>query len=213
MTIAVIADDSVLLRTALQQLLRSEGITVPAAVGDAAALTRAVDAHRPDIAIIDIRMPPTFTTEGVRAAVSLRRDHPGLGVLLLSQHVERHEVLAVLTSTAAGGVGYLLKDRVSDVDGFLDQVRAVASGGTAIDPLIVQRVLSRRDTATTLTPRERDILSLMAQGRSNAGIAADLTLGERTVEAHIRAIFTKLALPDESDVNRRVLAVLQHLSP
>ena len=214
MTRVVIADDAVLLRSSLRYVLERERFDVTAEAGDAAGLMDAVDAHRPDVAIIDIRMPPTFTVEGVRAAVALRRRNAGLGVLLLSQHLEQREVRAVLEPRGRGGVGYLLKDRISDIGGFVAAVRQVAAGDTAIDPLVVDQ-LFRRPRALTgvaaLSVREREILARMAAGRSNAGIAADFHLAERTVEAHVRAIFTKLDLREEKDVHRRIAAVLSYL--
>ena len=213
MTRVVLADDSVLLRSGLCELLESEGFEVPAAVGDPDALLRAVATHDPDLAIIDIRMPPTWTTEGVRAAAAVQRHHAGVGVLLLSQHIERREALHVLQHRGGGGVGYLLKDRVSDIDAFVADVRRVATGGTAVDPLVVAQVLRRPAAAVSvLSAREREILGRIAEGRSNAGVAAELQLAERTVEAHVRSIFTKLGLREEPDTNRRVLAVLEHLS-
>lgn len=210
----VIADDAVLLRSGLRAVLEQEGFEVVAAVGDASQLLAAVEQYRPDVALVDIRMPPTFTAEGVRAAVTLRRRHDRLGVLLLSQHLEQNEVRAVLEQHSGGGVGYLLKDRISDIGGFVDAVRLVAAGGTAIDQLIVDRVLSRPRAVVgcaALSAREREILGRMAAGRSNQGIATDLHLAQRTVEAHIRAIFARLSLCDEVDVHRRVLAVLSYL--
>ncbi|GAA1756533.1 response regulator transcription factor [Luedemannella helvata] len=215
MTRVVLADDAVLLRTGLRRVLEAEGFEVAAEAGDAEALLRAVDAYTPELAIVDIRMPPTWTTEGVRAAAAVRRRHPRVGVLLLSQHIERREALAVLEHRGAGGVGYLLKDRVCDIDAFVAQVRRVAAGGTAIDPLVVAQVLRRPAAASgiaVLSAREREILARMAEGRSNAGVAAELHLAERTVETHVRSIFTKLGLHEEPDTNRRVLAVLTHLS-
>jgi serine/threonine-protein kinase len=212
-TRVVLADDSVLLRSGLRELLESEGFEVPAAVGDPDALLRAVATHDPDVAIIDIRMPPTWTTEGVRAAAAVQRRHARVGVLLLSQHIERREALDVLEHRGGGGVGYLLKDRVSDIDAFVADVRRVATGGTAVDPLVVAQVLHRPVAAiSVLSAREREILGRIAEGRSNAGVAAELRLAERTVEAHVRSIFTKLGLREEPDTNRRVLAVLSHLS-
>ncbi|WP_144126927.1 LuxR C-terminal-related transcriptional regulator [Catellatospora sichuanensis] len=214
MTTAVLADDSVLLRGGLKLLLERHGVTVAADVGDGEQLLAAVAEHRPDVAIIDIRMPPTFTVEGVRAALAVRRSHPGVGVLLLSQHLEHREALAVLQQPG-GGIGYLLKDRITDITAFAADVHEVAAAGTAIDPIVVDRLLRRpraADGIGVLSPREREILARMAAGRSNAGIAADLHLAERTVEAHVRSILAKLGLDDEPDTHRRVLAVLTFLS-
>lgn len=211
---AVLADDSVLLRSGLVLLLERHGITVVAEVGDGEQLLAAVAQHEPDIAIVDIRMPPSFTVEGVRAALAVRRRHPGVAVLLLSQHLEHREALALLQKPG-GGVGYLLKDRITDVAGFLRDVRDVAAAGTAIDPIVVERLL-RRPRASggvgMLSPREREILARMAAGRANRGISADLHLSERTVETHVRSIFAKLGLADEPDTHRRVLAVLTFLA-
>lgn len=214
MTRAVLADDAVLLRCGLQAVLKQEGVEVVAAVGDGDQLLDAVATYRPEVAIVDIRMPPTYTTEGVAAAVTLQRRHPGVGVLLLSQHLERFEVQAVLQRPGDAGVGYLLKDRISDISGFVDAVRRVAAGGTAIDQLIVDQVLRGPRAAAglgLLSRREREVVARMACGRSNQGIAADLHLALRTVEAHVRAIFAKLSLNEEEDVHRRVLAVLSYL--
>lgn len=215
MTRAVLADDAVLLRSGLRAVLEQEGVEVVAAVGDPDQLLDAVAAHRPQVAIVDIRMPPTFTTEGVGAALTVQRRHPGVGVLLLSQHLERNEVRAVLRRPGGAGVGYLLKDRISDISGFVAAVHRVAAGGTAIDQVIVEQVLRGPRAAAgigLLSKREREVMARMAGGRSNQGIAADLHLALRTVEAHVRAIFAKLGLTDEEDVHRRVLAVLSYLS-
>jgi serine/threonine-protein kinase len=214
----VLADDSVLLRTGLQRLLAAEGFDVVGVAGDGEQLGRVVADTLPDGVIVDIRMPPTFTDDGLRAAKALRQKYPRLGILLLSQYVESRDVVALLEQRGhGGGAGYLLKDRVSDIDEFLAGLRRVLAGGTAIDPLIVEKVLRRPrrpgDAVASLTEREREILALMAAGASNAGIAERLFLGERTVEAHIRSIFTKLDLPPQQDVNRRVLAVLTLLRP
>lgn len=214
MTTAVLADDSVLLRGGLRLLLERQGITVAADVGDGEQLLAAVAEHRPDIAVVDIRMPPTYSVEGVRAALTVRRRHPGVGVLLLSQHLEHREALALLQQPG-GGFGYLLKDRITDIAAFAADVREVAAAGTAIDPVVVDRLLRRPRTAAgldVLSPREREIVARMAAGRSNAGIAADLHLAERTVEAHVRSIFAKLGLDDEPQTHRRVLAVLTFLA-
>ena len=204
----VLAEDSVLFREGLTRLLTEGGCDVIAAVGDADELRQAVDRDVPDIAIIDVRMPPTRTDDGARAARELRNSHPGLPMLLLSQHIEiEHSVELV----ASGGFGYLLKDRVLDVADFLDAVRRIAAGGSALDPEVVQALLAPTrsdDVITTLSEREREVLELVAEGRSNSAIASQLTLAERTVETHMRAIFQKLRLPDTREEHRRVLAVL-----
>ncbi|MBW8484876.1 response regulator [Actinomadura parmotrematis] len=208
----VIAEDSVLLRAGLIKLLETSGFEVAEAVGEAAGLLAAVDRHRPDLAIVDVRMPPGHTDEGVRAALVLRREHPGVGVLLLSQYVEERYA-ADLLSAHTSGVGYLLKDRVADVAAFLDALRRVAAGGTALDPEVVSQLLLRRqsDPLDRLTPREREVLALMAEGRSNAGIAAALVVSESAVAKHINGIFAKLDLPHAEGDHRRVLAVLRFL--
>jgi DNA-binding NarL/FixJ family response regulator len=209
----VIADDSVLLRAGLERLLVDAGWEVAASVGDAAALMAAVKQHRPDVAIVDVRMPPGFSDEGLRAAVELRRLAPDLGVLVLSQYVEEPAAQELL-AMGARGVGYLLKDRVADVSEFIDAVARVARGGTALDPEVIAQVMARRrreDPLAPLTPRERDVLRLMAEGRSNTAIADRLAIGEGAVEKHVTHIFSKLALePDDLD-HRRVLAVLAFL--
>ena len=209
----VIADDSVLLRAGLERLLVDAGSEVVASVGDAAALMAAVRQHRPDVAIVDVRMPPGFSDEGLRAAVELRRLFPDLGVLVLSQYVEEPAAQELL-AMGARGVGYLLKDRVADVSEFINAVDRVARGGTALDPEVIAQVMARRrreDPLAPLTPRERDVLALMAEGRSNGAIAERLAIGEGAVEKHVSHIFSKLALePDDSD-HRRVLAVLAFL--
>ena len=209
----VIADDSVLLRAGLERLLVDAGYHVVASVGDAPALMAAVARHRPDVAIVDVRMPPKFSDEGLRAAVELRLMNREMGVLVLSQYVEEPAAQELL-AMGARGVGYLLKDRVADVSEFIDAVGRVARGGTALDPEVIAQVMARRrrdDPLAPLTPRERDVLSLMAEGRSNTAIANRLDIGEGAVEKHISHIFSKLALePDNSD-HRRVLAVLAFL--
>ncbi|MFC4912620.1 LuxR C-terminal-related transcriptional regulator [Actinomadura gamaensis] len=208
----VIAEDSVLLRAGLIKLLETSGFEVAAAVGEADGLLAAVAEHRPDAAIVDVRMPPGFTDEGVRAALVLRREYPDVSVLLLSQYVEERYA-ADLLAAHTSGVGYLLKDRVADVSGFLDALRRVAAGGTALDPEVVSQLLLRRNTdpLERLTPREREVLALMAEGRSNAGIAAALVVSESAVAKHINNIFAKLDLPHAEADHRRVLAVLRFL--
>lgn len=208
----VVADDSVLFREGLVRLLTEAGHAVAAAVGDADALEAAVAAHRPDLAVIDVRMPPEMTDDGARAARRLRAAVPGLPMVLLSQHVEtRHSVPLV----ASGGFGYLLKDRVLRVGDFLDALDRVAAGGSALDPEVVGALLApagRRDPLSALTVREHDVLALVAEGHTNAGVAARLHLAERTVETHMRAVFQKLGIADDGDRHRRVPAVLAYVS-
>ncbi len=209
----VIAEDSVLLRAGLARLLADEGFEVVAEAGDAEDLLRKVRAHRPEICITDIRMPPTGTDEGIRAARAIRAELPGTGVIVLSNYVE-DEYAFELLGDSAEGVGYLLKDRIADVDAFVDAVRRVASGGSALDPEVVGRLLGRRrrdDPLEQLTAREREVLGLMAEGRSNRGIADALVISERAVEKHVTSIFSKLDLPAGADDHRRVLAVLVFL--
>ncbi len=209
----VIAEDTPILRDGLRQLLTERGHEVVAAVADAAALLTAVAADPPDVAVVDIRMPPTFTDEGLRAAVTLRQDHPDVGVLVFSQWIETRYAQELLAGRAAG-VGYLLKDRVADVDEFVDALERVGRGGTALDPEVVTQLFGagrRRDALDTLTPREREVLALMAEGRSNAAIGEALVVTERAVEKHVRNIFTKLDLPPSDTDHRRVLAVLRFL--
>jgi DNA-binding NarL/FixJ family response regulator len=207
----VIAEDAAVLREGLVRLLSDRGHEVCAAVGDASALRAAVTAHAPDAVIADIRMPPTHTDEGLRAAVDIRRDSPATGVLLFSQYIETRYTARLLAS-GAGGVGYLLKDRVGNVSEFVSALERVADGGTALDPEVISQLLRRPDPGlASLTARERDVLALMAEGRSNAGIAAKLTLSAGAVEKHIAGIFGKLTLEPESGDNRRVLAVLRYL--
>ncbi|ROQ26254.1 LuxR family two component transcriptional regulator [Streptomyces sp. PanSC19] len=208
----VIAEDSVLLRTGLVKLVEMAGFEVAAETGDAPGLLAAVEEHRPDLAVVDVRMPPGFTDEGVRAALSIRRDRPSTAVLLLSQYVEERyaaELLAAHTS----GVGYLLKQRVVDVEEFVEALRRVAGGGTALDPQVVAQLLVRRpsDPLERLTAREREVLALMAEGRSNAGIADRLVVSESAVAKHINSILAKLDLPRADADHRRVLAVLRFL--
>ncbi|MEU5207895.1 response regulator transcription factor [Streptomyces sp. NPDC020742] len=209
----VIAEDSAILREGLVQLLELRGVQVAAAVTDAEALCAAVAEHRPDAAVVDIRLPPDHTDEGLRAAVALRRDHPDTGVLIFSQYVET-AYADRLFGAGFAGVGYLLKERVVDIGEFVGALERVAAGGTALDPDVVSRlfVASRRSRALdALTPREREVLSLMAQGRTNQSIATALTVSERAVEKHIARIFTKLDLPPSETDHRRVLAVLRYL--
>jgi DNA-binding NarL/FixJ family response regulator len=210
----VIAEDSVLLREGLTGLLNAAGIEVVDQVGDADRLLRSVEQHLPDLVIVDVRMPPTHTDEGLRAALELRRRWPELAVLVLSQYVEERYATELLASTTSR-IGYLLKDRVARVTDFLDALRRVAGGGTALDPEVVAQLLVRRrsDPLDRLTPREREVLGLMAEGRSNAGIAAALVIGESAVGKYIGSIFTKLDLPPADADHRRVLAVLQLLRP
>lgn len=210
----VIAEDSVLLREGLARLLAFAKIDVAATVGNAAELFPAVQQHAPDLVIVDVRMPPTFTDEGIRAALELRRRDSGLAVIVLSQYVEERYAVDLLTGETSG-VAYLLKDRVSHVDEFLGVVRRVADGGSVLDPEVVSQLLTRQrkgDPVDDLTPRETEVLSLMAEGRSNAGIGDELYLSESAVTKHINAIFTKLGIPPASSANRRVLAVLQYLA-
>jgi DNA-binding NarL/FixJ family response regulator len=209
----VIAEDAALFREGLVRLLQDRGHQVCAAVADGDALVTAATQHRPDVAVVDIRMPPTHTDEGLRAAVELRRRHPGTGVLVLSQYIETRYAARLLEGNAAG-VGYLLKDRVADVAEFADALARVAAGGTALDPEVVGQLLGVGRHAhglAALTPREREVLSLMAEGRSNAGIAAALVISAGVVEKHVASIFAKLGLPPAEGDNRRVLAVLRFL--
>jgi DNA-binding NarL/FixJ family response regulator len=206
----VIGEDSALFREGLALLLRDAGHQVLAAVGDADALIVAVERERPELAVVDVRMPPGGDDDGARAAAEIRRRYPEVGVMLLSQHVETRHVLDLVTG---GGFGYLLKDRVLDVDEFLDALRRVAEGGSALDPEVVAGLLAtrREDPFAALTPREREVLALVAEGRTNAGIARALWLTERTVESHVRSVLGKLDLPDSDEDHRRVLAVLAYL--
>ncbi|WP_344972973.1 response regulator transcription factor [Salinactinospora qingdaonensis] len=209
----IIAEDSVLLRSGMAKLLEDEGMEIVAAVGDADELTAALDKHGDvDLCLVDIRMPPTYSEEGMHAAIDIRRDYPGVAVLLLSQHVVGRYA-AELLGGGATRVGYLLKDRVADIDEFMVTVRRVADGGTAIDPEVVAQLLSRTDHSALdlLSPREGEVLAAMAEGLNNAGIAARLVITERAVEKHIRAIFTKLDLGHDDHDHRRVRAVLRYL--
>ncbi|WP_327069334.1 response regulator transcription factor [Kitasatospora sp. NBC_01250] len=209
---AVIAEDSVLLRVGLVKVLEAVGYEVAAAVGDAQALLAAVEEHQPQVVVTDVRMPPGMTDEGVRAALMIRRQWPQVAVLLLSQYVEERYA-ADLLATNTSGVGYLLKERVANVDDFLEALERVAAGGTALDPEVVAQLLVRRhrDPLERLTPRERDVLALMAQGHSNAAIAGSLVVSDSAVAKHINSIFTKLDLPAADATHRRVLAVLRFL--
>ncbi|MEU7554732.1 response regulator transcription factor [Streptomyces sp. NPDC044571] len=211
---AVIAEDSVLLRIGLVKVLEMAGFEVAAETGDAEGLLDAVAQHEPALALVDVRMPPGFTDEGVRAALMIRRQWPGTAVLLLSQYVEERYA-ADLLAGQGGGIGYLLKQRVADVEEFIDALKRVAAGGTALDPQVVAQLLLRRSAAIDplerLTPREREVLALMAEGRSNAGIAAALVVSESAVAKHINNILAKLDLPQADGDHRRVLAVLRFL--
>jgi DNA-binding NarL/FixJ family response regulator len=209
----VIAEDSVLLREGLVRLLSDAGMDVVAAVEEPDALLRAVDELLPDICVVDIRMPPTHTDEGIRAALVIRAQHPGVAVLVLSQWVEERYATDLIAADTRG-VGYLLKDRVADVREFVEAVQRVGSGGTALDPEVVSQLLvrSRRaDPLGALSRREQDVMGLMAEGRSNAGIAAELVVSEGAVEKHVSSIFLKLELPPDQQDHRRVLAVLRYL--
>jgi DNA-binding NarL/FixJ family response regulator len=209
----VIAEDAVLLRAGLASLLEEAGHEVVAAVGDGDTLVDAVDRQRPDLAVVDVRMPPSFTDEGLRAALRVREMHPDTGILVLSQYVEERYA-AELLATQTNGVGYLLKDRVADVREFLDALQRVGDGGTALDPEVVAQLLARstrQDPLERLSPREREVLALMAEGRSNAAIAAQLVVSDGAVEKHVTNIFTKLDLLPADQDHRRVLAVLRWL--
>jgi DNA-binding NarL/FixJ family response regulator len=211
----VIAEDAVMMREGLVRLLSDRGHEVCAAVADAEALLAAAGGHQPDVAVVDIRMPPTHSDEGLRAALELRRRYPRLGVLVFSQYIETRYASQLLAGGAAG-VGYLLKDRVAEVAEFTDALARVGAGGTALDPEVVSQLLlaSRRASGVSaLTPREREVLALMAEGRSNAGIASALVLSAGAVEKHVASIFGKLGLPPSESDNRRVLAVLRYLDP
>jgi len=208
----VIADDSVLLREGVARLLEDAGFEVVGQAGDGEDLVRKVGVHKPDAAVVDLRMPPTHTDEGLRAAKRIRERLPGTGVLVLSQYAEE-EYATQLLADGAEGVGYLLKDRVADVDGFADAVRRVAEGGSALDPEIVQLMLGRRrdESLEELTAREREVLALMAEGLSNQAIGENLVITEQAVEKHVTSIFGKLGLSATSETHRRVLAVLAYL--
>jgi DNA-binding NarL/FixJ family response regulator len=209
----VIAEDAAVIRAGLVEILTDRGHDVVAAVGDAGALQAAVAAHKPDAAVIDVRMPPTYTEEGLRGAIAIRRDHPEVGILVFSQYVETRYA-ADLLATHPGGIGYLLKDRVANVAEFTDAIARVAAGGTALDPEVVAGLLNASRHASALgalTAREQGVLALMAEGRSNSAIAGRLAVSERAVEKHISNIFSKLGLPPSDSDHRRVLAVLAYL--
>ena len=209
----VIAEDSAILRDGLVQLLVDRGFVVSDAVSEPGALRDSIERDLPDVAIVDIRMPPTFTDEGLRAAIELRRLHKGLGILMFSQYIETRYAAELLADDAAG-IGYLLKDRVADVSDFVDALARVASGGTALDPEVVTQLLgaSRRGgPISVLSAREKEVLSLMAEGRTNAAIASELVISEGTVEKHVASIFMKFDLPESQSDHRRVLAVLRFL--
>ena len=213
----VIADDSAVVRAGLAEILTDSDHEVVAAVGTAGDLLAAVAEHHPDAAVVDVRMPPGYTDEGLRAAITIRRDHPQTGVLVFSQYIETRytaDLLGASPGGGAGGVGYLLKDRVGDVDEFIDALGRVAAGGTALDPEVVTQLLGasrRNDALTSLTPREREVLALMAEGRSNTAIAEILVVSDRSVEKHVGNIFSKLGLAPSDADHRRVLAVLRYL--
>jgi DNA-binding NarL/FixJ family response regulator len=210
---AIVADDSVLLRDGLVRLLEDADIEVIAAVADADQLLAALESAEPDLVIVDVRMPPTHTDEGIRAALEIRRDHPGVAVVVLSHYVEERYAAELLAGDISG-LGYLLKDRVVDVEEFTESLRRVASGGSAIDPEVVSQILHRSlqvDTLERLTPRERDVLGAMAEGLSNNGIAQKLIISDGAVEKHISNVFTKLDLEPVDTAHRRVLAVLTFL--
>jgi DNA-binding NarL/FixJ family response regulator len=213
----VIAEDSAVVRAGLAEILADRGHQVLAAVGDAEALLAAVDTHRPDVIVVDVRMPPGYTDEGLRAALDIRRSHPETGVLVFSQYIETRyaaDLLGAAAGRGAAGVGYLLKDRVADVGEFIEALSRVAAGGTALDPEVVTQLLGasrRADGIGSLTAREREVLALMAEGRSNGAIAALLVVSERAVEKHVGNIFAKLGLAPSDADHRRVLAVLRYL--
>jgi DNA-binding NarL/FixJ family response regulator len=210
----VIAEDAVLLRVGLIQVLEEAHEEVVAAVGDAVELIKAVRHHRPDVVIVDVRMPPDMTDDGLRAAIAIRREWPGTAILVFSQYVEQ-VFAAELLATGTVGLGYLLKDRVADVAEFVDAVRRISTGGTALDPEVVAQLVARsrrQDPLERLTPREREVLALMAEGRSNQAIAVKLVVSAGAVEKHVSNVFLKLDLPSADSDNRRVLAVLQWLN-
>ena len=215
----VIAEDAAIMRDGLTQTLTRRGHDIVAAVADPDSLRRAVTVHQPDGAIIDVRMPPTYTDEGLRAAQWVRRDHPQVGVLVFSQYIETRSAVELFAETVkgggkVGGVGYLLKDRVADVSEFVDAIARVADGGTVLDPEVVSHLLSagrRAGTLAALSPREREVLALVAQGRSNTAIASAFTISPRVVEKHVASIFAKLGLAPSDNDNRRVLAAIRYL--
>ncbi|MFF5175324.1 LuxR C-terminal-related transcriptional regulator [Micromonospora sp. NPDC000089] len=210
----LIADDAVLLREGLARLVTEGGHEVVAAVGDGDSMVAELVRHRPDVSVVDVRMPPSHTDEGLRAAVRARQLVPRTPILVLSQYVEVAYAEDLLATPGGGGIGYLLKDRVAAIDEFLDALGRVAAGGTVLDPEVVAQLLVRRrrdDPLRELTPREREVLALMAEGRSNTAIARALVVSDGAVEKHVRNIFTKLGLPPDTDQHRRVLAVLTHL--
>ena len=212
-----IAEDSAVVRAGLVEILADRGHKVVAAVGNAEDLLVAVDEHQPDVIVVDVRMPPGYTDEGLRAAIAIRHDHPRIGVLVFSQYIETRyaaDLLGAASGAGAAGVGYLLKDRVADVGEFVEALSRVAAGGTALDPEVVTQLLGasrRADGLSVLTARERDVLGLMAEGRSNGAIAGILVVSERSVEKHVSTIFSKLGLPPSDADHRRVLAVLRYL--
>ncbi len=213
----VIAEDSAVVRAGLAEILADRGHEVVAAVGNAADLLAAVNEHRPDVTVVDVRMPPGFTDEGLRAAITIRRDHPQTGVLVFSQYIETRytaDLLGGASGGGAAGVGYLLKDRVADVSEFVEALARVAAGGTALDPEVVTQLFGasrQADGLAALTAREREVLTLMAEGRTNGAIAATLVVSERAIEKHVANIFSKLGLPPSDTDHRRVLAVLRYL--
>ena len=209
----VLAEDAAIMRDGLTQTLTRRGHDVVAAVADPGSLGQAVAACQPDVAIIDVCMPPTYTDEGLRAAQAVRQDHPHVGVLVFSQYIETRSATELFAGSS-GGVGYLLKDRVADVSDFIDAITAVAGGGTVLDPEVVRHLLSagrRADALAALSPRETEVLSLVAQGRSNAAIASAFTISPRVVEKHVASIFAKLGLTVSDNDNRRVLAAIRYL--
>jgi DNA-binding NarL/FixJ family response regulator len=213
----VIAEDSAVVRAGLVEILADAGHEVVAAVGRADDLLAAIDQYEPDITVVDVRMPPGYTDEGLRAAITIRRDHPKVGVLVFSQYIETRytaDLLGASPGSGAAGVGYLLKDRVADVEEFVEALSRVAAGGTALDPEVVTQLLAasrRHDRLGALTAREREVLALMAEGRSNTAIAGHLVVSERSVEKHVGNIFSKLGLAPSDADHRRVLAVLRYL--